>query len=76
MPLRLRKLVGTVALVAFISLYALTAMTVAAAKLPGTSGLVQLAYFAVAGLAWVVPAGALISWMSKPRRGRDLTRPS
>jgi hypothetical protein len=35
---RLRKLVGTVALVAFIPIYALTAMTVAAAKLPGTSG--------------------------------------
>lgn len=63
----LRKLVGTVVLVVFVSLYALTAMTVAAAKLPGTSGLVQFLFFLVAGLIWVIPAGLLISWMSKPR---------
>jgi hypothetical protein len=66
----LRKLVGTVALVLFISVYALTAMTVAAAKLPGTSGWMQLAYYAVAGLIWVIPAGVLISWMAKPSRGK------
>jgi hypothetical protein len=70
MPPRLRKLVGTIMLVAFVSVYALTAMTVAAAKLPGTSGLVQFAYFAVAGLLWVIPAAALISWMSKPGGGK------
>ena len=63
----LRKLIGTVALVAFILVYALMAMTIAAAKLPGASGWVQLAYFAVAGLIWVIPAAAIISWMSKPR---------
>lgn len=70
MSQRLRKLIGTVALVAFIAVYALTAMTVAAAKLPGTSGLTQLAFFAVAGLLWVIPAAALITWMSKSRDGR------
>ncbi|MGH6926425.1 MAG: DUF2842 domain-containing protein [Propylenella sp.] len=67
---RLRKLVGTVALVVFILIYALTAMTVAAAKLPGTSGWTQLAYYAVAGLLWVIPAAALISWMAKPGPGK------
>ena len=50
MPERLRKLVGSVVLVAFVCIYALTAMTIAAAKLPGTSGLAQLVYFTVAGL--------------------------
>jgi len=67
MPDRLRKLVGSIALVVFVCIYALTAMTVAAAKLPGTSRLTQLMYFAVAGLIWVIPAGALIAWMVKPR---------
>jgi hypothetical protein len=66
MPQRLRKLLGTFVLVAFVSLYALTAMTIGAAKLPGTSGLVQLLYFFVAGLAWVIPAMPLIAWMQKP----------
>ena len=67
---RMRKLVGSVVLVVFICVYALTAMTIAAAKLPGTSGWTQLAYFTVAGLAWVIPAGALIAWMVKPRGKR------
>lgn len=69
MPPRLRKLIGTIALVAFVSTYALVAMTVAAAKLPGASGLTQLVFYAVAGLIWIVPAAALISWMSKPGTG-------
>lgn len=68
MPQGLKKLIGTVVLVLFIAVYALVAMTIAAAKLPGTSGLVQLAYFVVAGLVWVIPAGAIIYWMGKPKK--------
>jgi hypothetical protein len=70
-PPRLRKLIGTIVLVAFICFYALAAMTVAAAKLPGTSGLTQLVFFMVAGLIWVIPAAMLISWMSKTAAPRD-----
>ncbi len=65
---RARKLLGTILLVAFVCFYALVAMTVAAAKLPGTSGWTQFVYFVVAGLAWVIPAGALIYWMQRPDR--------
>jgi hypothetical protein len=68
MPDRLRKLIGSIVLVIFVIIYALIVMTIAAAKLPGSSGLAQLAFYLVTGLAWVVPAGALIYWMQKPRR--------
>jgi hypothetical protein len=74
LPQRLKKLIGGIVLVVFVSLYALTVMTVAAAKLPGTSRLTQLVFYAVSGLAWVIPAGALIAWMQKPSRKRDLPR--
>ena len=67
MPDTLRKLTGTLALIVLVVVYSLTAMTIAAAKLPGTSGLVQLIYYAVAGLLWVPPAGLIIWWMAKPR---------
>ena len=70
MPQRMRKLVGTIILVVFVVLYALAAMTVAAAKLPGTSGWVQLLYFAAAGLLWVLPAAPLVRWMQKPDQPR------
>lgn len=68
MQQRARKLVGTIVLVLFIMIYSLTAMTIAAAKLPGASGLIQLLYYVFAGLLWAVPAGALIWWMQKPDR--------
>lgn len=76
MPQRLKKLIGSIVLVVFVSIYALTVMTVAAAKLPGTSRLTQLVFYVVGGLAWVIPAGALIAWMQKPRRKSELARPS
>lgn len=63
---RLKKLIGSVALIVFVSVYALTVMTIAAAKLPGTSQLTQLVFYVVGGLAWVFPAAALIYWMQKP----------
>lgn len=66
MQQRYRKLIGTVMLVAFVVVYSLTAMTIAAAKLPGTSGLVQLVFYAVAGLIWTLPAAALVWWMQRP----------
>lgn len=65
---KLRKLTGTLALIALVVVYSLSAMTIAAFKLPGTSGLVQLIYFVVAGLLWVLPAGLIIWWMAKPRK--------
>jgi hypothetical protein len=61
-----RKFLGTVLLVLFVPFYALVAMTVAAARLPGTSVLTQSIYYAVAGLLWVIPAGLIIKWMLRP----------
>ena len=63
---RSRKFFGTIVLVAFVSVYALTAMTIAAAKLPGSPGLVQLLFYIVAGLVWVMPAAILVRWMQRP----------
>ena len=74
MPQRLKKLIGGIVLVAFVCLYAMTVMTVAAAKLPGTSRLTQLIFYAITGLAWVIPAAALIFWMQKPSRDKGLAR--
>ena len=76
MPERLKKLIGGILLVVFVCVCALTVMTVAAAKLPGTSGLTQLVFYLVGGLAWVIPAGALIAWMQKPRQKSELARSS
>ncbi|HEX2256295.1 MAG TPA: DUF2842 domain-containing protein [Afifellaceae bacterium] len=63
---RVRKLVGTIALLAFIGLYALLVMALAASRLAELSGPAQLVFYAVAGLLWVLPAGLIVSWMQRP----------
>jgi len=67
MTIRTRKLIGTIVLLVFLAVYALLAMAVAIVlQVKTSSKLVELAYYAVAGLAWVLPAGLIISWMGRP----------
>jgi uncharacterized membrane protein len=66
MTVKTRKLIGTVVLLVFLAAYALAVASIGAGRITTASPLVQLAYFVVAGLAWVVPAGLLIRWMQRP----------
>jgi hypothetical protein len=64
---RTRKLVGTFLLLLMLAIYTLVMMVVATAVLPQSGGLVQLLFYAFAGLAWALPAALLISWMHRAR---------
>jgi hypothetical protein len=66
MPIRTRKLIGTVALLALVIVWALVAMAIAQPLLAAANGLVAGIYYVVAGLGWVLPAMPLIKWMSRP----------
>jgi hypothetical protein len=66
MTLRTRKLVGAIALLVFLALYALAAMMVAIVLQVSASKLVELIYYPVAGLLWVLPAMWLVKWMQRP----------
>ncbi len=66
LPVRLRKLIGMVLLLAFLVFYALVMMVVGGTKFHDASKLAQGLFYLVAGLAWVVPAGFLIKWMQRP----------
>jgi hypothetical protein len=66
MTVRIRKLIGTVVLVAFLVLYTWVAMAIGSGRISESHSLVQFAYFLVAGLLWVIPAGLLIRWMQRP----------
>ncbi len=63
--LRIRKLLGTIALVVFVLTYALIVVALASSRLAQLGWAVALAFYAIAGLAWVPPAGAIINWMHK-----------
>lgn len=69
MNIRMRKLLGTVVLLVFLAAYALAAMLVAVALQVNASKLVELLYYILAGLLWVIPAGLLIRWMQRPDPG-------
>jgi hypothetical protein len=66
MRARTRKLIGTVVLFLFLVVYAWTAMVIGAGRITLAPHWLQFAYFVVAGLLWVLPAGLLIRWMQRP----------
>ena len=66
MPVRLRKLIGLVILLLWVFLYALLLMRLAVDILPSASGVVAFLFYAVGGLAWVIPILPLIRWMQRP----------
>lgn len=71
MPIRVKKLIGTVLLIALVVVYALAATTVAVARLSESGPLVHLAFFVLTGVLWILPAMGIIKWlMLPPRPGR------
>lgn len=67
MTQRQRKLAGTFAMFVLLFVYAALAIAVAVVlQVQNASKLVELLYYVIAGLLWVLPAGALIWWMQKP----------
>jgi len=67
-----RKLIGTVLLLIFVFIYAMIVMNIGPAiVVPGTPWYGQLAFYAVAGLLWTLPAAVLIKWMAQGGRGRN-----
>jgi hypothetical protein len=66
MPVRVRKLIGAIALLGLLAAWTILAATLAVAVTRLESPLVSAAYYVIAGLGWVLPAMPLISWMSRP----------
>ncbi|HKA80714.1 MAG TPA: DUF2842 domain-containing protein [Xanthobacteraceae bacterium] len=65
MPIRLRKLIGAVALIVLVLTWALVAMALAQSPVVKANGLLEVIYYVVAGLGWVLPAMPLVKWMSR-----------
>lgn len=66
MPIRLRKFIGAIALIALVVVWSLIAMALAQLPVIKAHKLVETIYYVVAGLGWVLPAMPLIRWMSRP----------
>ena len=68
MPVRLRKFIGMLLIVALVVIYALVATTIASALLGASPWYIHLLYFFLTGLLWIVPAMFIIRWMEKPAK--------
>ena len=66
MPIRLRKLIGAIMLIMLVIAWALLAMALAQSPLVKANGAIEVIYYVIAGLGWVLPAMPLIRWMSRP----------
>jgi arginine exporter protein ArgO len=75
MPVRLKKLIGTILLVALVCVYAIVATIFAVALLANASPWIHLIYFLGTGLLWVIPAMFIISWMEKAPKKKASIRP-
>jgi len=69
-PVRLRKFIGTIAIVFLVIVYALTATLLATLILADKPWWMALLYFTFTGLLWVVPAMFIIKWMAGPPADR------
>ena len=64
---RQRKLVGVFVTIVFVVVYALVAMALAQGRfIHDAPGFVQGVYYAVIGMAWILPIMPLIRWMERP----------
>jgi Protein of unknown function (DUF2842) len=65
MPIRLRKFIGTIALLVLVVVWALLAMGLAQVPAIHDNNALAAAYYVVAGIGWVLPAMPIVSWMSR-----------
>jgi Protein of unknown function (DUF2842) len=66
MKLRTRKLIGTIATVAYLIVYALVLMAVGGRYVVGLGMIYELPFYVLAGFGWLPGAMVIITWMSRP----------
>lgn len=66
MQQRQRKFIGVFATVAFMIVYSLVAMAVGGELVVGQSAAFEIAFYLVAGIAWLPVVMWIIRWMARP----------
>ena len=66
MPMRTRKFIGTLLIVAILVVYSLLAMVAGAHMAMEWPEAGRVAFYALAGILWLPPVMLLIRWMARP----------
>jgi hypothetical protein len=70
MPIRLRKLIGSLVLLVLTAIWIVLSMALAYTVFRFENPFLAVIYYVVAGIGWVLPAMPLVSWMSRRHTGR------
>jgi len=65
MNMRTRKAIGCFALLAYLGVYAGLAAALGAYLLPVLPNWAELAFYAIAGVIWILPLKPLFAWMNR-----------
>jgi hypothetical protein len=68
LPLRAKKMIGMFLIIVLVIVYSLCAVAIATATIAESPWYIHMAYFGLTGFLWIIPAAAIISWMSKETR--------
>lgn len=71
MTIRTRKFFGIFALLALLVVWSFACMSIAQLPFLAGSRALQLAYYVIAGIGWVLPAMPIVSWMSRPDKSSN-----
>jgi uncharacterized membrane protein YozB (DUF420 family) len=66
MAMRWRKLLGAIMLIVLLLTWVLLAMVIAQSTAVKANGIIEVIYYVLAGIGWVLAAMPLIRWMSRP----------
>ena len=67
MHVRQRKALGCFVLLAYLTVYTIAAVTLGSTLIATWPNWAQLAYYVIAGFAWVAPLKPLFAWMNGVR---------
>jgi hypothetical protein len=70
LSVRTKKLIGVVVILVWLPVYVLLAMAFGIRVLPHANGAVRFLYYAVAGMAWILPIGLMLPWISREPTGQ------
>lgn len=65
MQSRTRKAIGCAGLLAYMGVYAVLAASLGVALAPALPTWAELAYYALAGVIWILPLKPLFGWMNR-----------
>ena len=63
---RARKLLGAIAILAFVPAYGLVAMALAESRIQDAPHVWRVVTYVALGLAWILPVMPVIRWMERP----------